>query len=106
MCGIFALISDNVKNSQFNNYEIINEAFQLGKNRGPESSSMQELESPNKEINITLGFHRLAINGLDSISMQPFTLFGKKLICNGEIYNYKELYNLVETKPETNSDCK
>lgn len=105
MCGIFALISDNVKNSDLNNKEFIKQAFELGKGRGPESSVIEELDSKNEELNITLGFHRLAINGLDSISMQPLTLFGKKLICNGEIYNYKELYKLVDTTPQTHSDC-
>ena len=29
-----------------------------------------------------------------------FLLFG-----NGEIYNYKELYNFLKIKPTTDSDC-
>ena len=38
------------------------------------------------------GFHRLAINGLTEAGMQPFVKDGVVLMCNGEIYNYKELY--------------
>lgn len=105
MCGIFAVITDNIKNSPLKNSNIINKAFELGKNRGPESSKILNIENNILPLNITLGFHRLAINGLDNISMQPFNIFGKKLICNGEIYNYKELYKIVDTQPTTNSDC-
>ena len=42
-----------------------------------------------------LGFHRLSINGLNSESNQPFIKNGVYVICNGEIYNYKELYNYI-----------
>ena len=105
MCGIFALIADNIKLSPFKNKELIKQAFELGINRGPESSSLSHIENDFSEVDVSVGFHRLAINGLDTISMQPFHLFNKRLICNGEIYNYKELYNLVDTKPQTNSDC-
>jgi asparagine synthase (glutamine-hydrolysing) len=38
-----------------------------------------------------IGFHRLAINGLESSGDQPFSLLGCELICNGEIYNHGEL---------------
>ena len=37
--------------------------------------------------NILLGFHRLAINGLDALSNQPITCDDITLICNGEIYS-------------------
>ena len=76
MCGIFALLNDiNIKAlSEFNK----------GKHRGPEST---ETIIYNK---LLLGFHRLAINGLDNISNQPIIMNNKALICNGEIYNYKE----------------
>ena len=65
MCGIFALINNKNTFSQ----DFIYENFIKGKSRGPESSKLQEL---NKKI--TLGFHRLAINGLDEISDQPITI--------------------------------
>jgi asparagine synthase (glutamine-hydrolysing) len=52
-----------------------------------------------------LGFHRLAINGLNEESNQPLVLNGIELICNGEIYNYKYLYKCMNITPETGSDC-
>jgi asparagine synthase (glutamine-hydrolysing) len=55
---------------------------------------------------MSLGFHRLAINGLNKISNQPLIFQDIVLICNGEIYNYKELYALMEIDtPTTGSDC-
>jgi asparagine synthase (glutamine-hydrolysing) len=53
----------------------------------------------------------LAINGLNEASNQPLTVVAKDnisrytLICNGEIYNYKQLYKLMNIKPTTGSDC-
>jgi len=71
-----------------------------GKNRGPEFSDLQHIS-----MNAIFGFHRLAINGLDDISNQPITIDNIHLICNGEIYNYRELYKLMDVTPKTNSDC-
>ena len=52
------------------------------------------------------GFNRLSINGLDEISNQPFVIDNIILIVNGEIFNWKTLY---EENPEfdykSNSDC-
>jgi len=50
----------------------------------------------------TFGFHRLAINDTSSLGMQPFVRNGTMLVCNGEIYNHKELRN---GKERSNSDC-
>ena len=60
-----------------------------------------------KKVNILceLGFHRLAINGLDNYSNQPIRIGDITLICNGEIYNYRELYDSLSIKPNTHSDC-
>jgi len=52
-----------------------------------------------------MGFHRLAINGLNIQSNQPLNIRNISLICNGEIYNYKELYSILKVKPTTDSDC-
>ena len=94
MCGIFSLL--NI--AGFSD-EIINKQFEKGKNRGPEYS---KLFPTNNNI---FGFHRLAINGLNDKSNQPFMINDIILICNGEIYNYKYLYELMEIKSETDSDC-
>jgi asparagine synthase (glutamine-hydrolysing) len=94
MCGIFSLLNTNNVSDFF-----INEQFEKGKNRGPEYSKLLTCE------NDKFGFHRLAINGLNDKSNQPFMINDIILICNGEIYNYKYLYELMEIKSETDSDC-
>jgi len=96
MCGIFTLLNY----SEVNYDKFIKCQFMKGKNRGPEFSDLQHIS-----MNAIFGFHRLAINGLDDISNQPITIDNIHLICNGEIYNYRELYKLMDVSPKTNSDC-
>ena len=98
MCGIFALL--NVYNNHFISRDDVMQEFQKGRNRGPEFSKLDE-----NYIKLTLGFHRLAINGLNEQSNQPLKIDDIVLICNGEIYNYKELYKLMNIVPTTGSDC-
>ena len=98
MCGILAIIN-NSNNTTFNE-ETVQKALEKGKNRGPESSTLKKVEE-----NITFGFHRLAINGMDKESGQPMTIDNITLICNGEIFNYKELFEKIHVKPTTKSDC-
>ena len=53
------------------------------------------------------GFHRLAINGQTPESNQPFFIKNCRLICNGEIYNFRALikeYGL-EAEYQSKSDC-
>jgi asparagine synthase (glutamine-hydrolysing) len=97
MCGIFALL-----NSQNKNYslEMIYNEFIKGQSRGPEFSKLDTQYS-----NMILGFHRLAINGLNEASNQPLVIDNIVLICNGEIYNYQEIYKQMGVTPTTGSDC-
>ena len=95
MCGIFALL-----NSSNINTDIIKNEFIKGKGRGPEFSKLD-----NSYMKMSLGFHRLAINGLNEESNQPLVINNIVLICNGEIYNYKQLYNYMGIQPTTGSDC-
>ena len=132
MCGIFAFITRNGQiksdfNTNFLN-EILNESFMEGQKRGPESSKYinshiekisnnnNDNENMNENMNendknyyLYMGFHRLAINGLTESGMQPFCLNGVYLICNGEIYNYKQLYQQINIEPneynKKGSDC-
>jgi asparagine synthase (glutamine-hydrolysing) len=97
MCGIFTLLNNT---SHLLTYQFINEQFDKGKGRGPENSVFK-----NVMINADFGFHRLAINGLDDVSNQPIIIDDIALICNGEIYNFKQLYSDMNVKPATNSDC-
>ena len=90
MCGIFALLNSN---------EDPKEYFKCGSKRGPEFSKL---------INIGgayLGFHRLAINGLNDESNQPMYYRDCILVCNGEIFNYKELIAKYNLNVTTGSDC-
>ena len=95
MCGIFSLFNYT---HQIDN-EYISKQFNKSKHRGPDNSTI------NTDNNNFIGFHRLAINGIDNISNQPFKINNVLLICNGEIYNYKQLYYNISDKPTTNSDC-
>ena len=101
MCGIFALL--NYESTFPQKYVV--QQFNKGKSRGPENSSFDNVGKK-----ISFGFHRLAINGLNSESNQPLVKGDLVLICNGEIYNYKELYSLMSESdksviPRTQSDC-
>mgnify|MGYP003332865508 CR=1 FL=1 len=59
--------------------------FIKGKKRGPEMSILKSVS-----IDLLFGFHRLAINGFqEDDSNQPFNIGNVQLVCNGEIYNYK-----------------
>lgn len=96
MCGIFAIIN----NEPFNETsDYVYNQFMKGANRGPDNSSLTTTD------NITIGFHRLAINGLNSASNQPIEIDKIMLICNGEIYNYKDVYAELGITPTTQSDC-
>ncbi len=100
MCGIFAVINNS---NDSNNLDVYMEAFNEGKTRGPEFSSLTAADIEHKIVH---GFHRLAINGyMDSSSQQPIYYKNCSIICNGEIYNFKKLYENSETIPQTSSDC-
>lgn len=99
MCGIFALV--NYINNDVNfEFKTIEKIFNEGQGRGPENSVLNPVS-----IDLLFGFHRLAINGLNKKSNQPITIGNITLICNGEIYNYKELYKKMGVEPKTDSDC-
>lgn len=53
--------------------------------RGPEYTALNDISG------VFLGFTRLAINGLTPLGHQPFIVDQTATVCNGEIYNYKEL---------------
>ena len=95
MCGIFSIL-----NNENIDKEIINSSFIKGMSRGPDNSSYIELDY------IDIGFHRLAINGLNQESNQPMCIENIILICNGEIYNYHYIKSILpDVKMTSNSDC-
>jgi asparagine synthase (glutamine-hydrolysing) len=96
MCGIFTIL-----NYSHVDTDMIKDEFEKGQNRGPENSMLIY----NFDLNYVKGFHRLAINGLNTESNQPINIGDCSLICNGEIYNYTNLYTLMNITPTTRSDC-
>ena len=55
-----------------------------------------------------LGFHRLAIMGLHPEGMQPFESNGCYAVCNGEIYGFEKVRDMLRDKGYTfqsDSDC-
>ena len=104
MCGIFYLRVENIKQSQ---HQYVEDSFNKIQGRGPDDSQLLKIHNKHKTGNITqyIGFHRLAINGLDSSSNQPMVDNELTLICNGEIYNHKQLLEEYDIVPKSNSDC-
>ena len=98
MCGILGVLNPEHSNDIDSDF-YRGQYFYRGQSRGPDHSTMIE------HMNTLLGFHRLAINGLTSLSNQPLSIQDCILICNGEIYNYKELYQQIGVVPTTESDC-
>ena len=75
MCGIFCILNNDSITPQ------IEKSFIKGQHRGPEHSTIKYHDT----LQLILGFHRLAINGLNPESNQPICTKGIILICNGEI---------------------
>jgi asparagine synthetase B (glutamine-hydrolysing) len=76
MCGIFSYLGKN-----FSFAELVALSNKI-KHRGPDSSNNVSLYFNDKQF--FLGFHRLAINGLDEISNQPL------MDNDNEIYFYNK----------------
>ena len=116
MCGIFFMTQKAEKYNR-KTMDVIKTTFRSGEGRGPDNSVFTENfyasskwqhpvdSSWNFQHYFHLGFHRLSINGLDDGSNQPIIINDVALICNGEIYNYKELYEEHNITPQTHSDC-
>ena len=97
MCGIFLYLSEDV------DVKNVREYGDKVKHRGPDSTVEKVITESNKTIYFQ--FHRLAINGLTESGNQPMEIGNKVLICNGEIYNYKELAEKYKITLTTGSDC-
>lgn len=93
MCGILFLHSDICSE------QVAISAFDTGARRGPTRSTLL------RSLKSWVGFHRLAINGLDKSGDQPLVVGDCSLICNGEIYNHKELATMLGTECASGSDC-
>ena len=103
MCGIWFLLSKTRK--CLTDYNLFS-AFSKGKARGPEYSDFKTLDL----FGTIVAFHRLAINGIHkSTANQPFMFdFDDRVdyvMCNGEIYNYKELAKKYDIDIQSDCDC-
>jgi asparagine synthase (glutamine-hydrolysing) len=103
MCGIFFILSKSGVFSK-QTIDLIISKFSLLSPRGPDKYSLTYID------NYILGFQRLAINDTSDNGMQPFHFTNNKsntyTMCNGEIYNYKELMKEYNTfNPLSKSDC-
>ena len=92
MCGITVFFGDHTVSN-------LDMYFKHGKKRGPE----EYIYECNQDVH--MGFHRLAINGLQKESSQPLHFKQYVMVCNGEIYNYQELIQKYGFQMETKSDC-
>lgn len=100
MCGIFFYQNNNKKTLR---YEELKKSFKKSKYRGPDGSHIQYRQT--ETTTTFLGFHRLKINDVTSNGNQPFEHNNSSLICNGEIYNFKELIYKYNLNCKSNSDC-
>ena len=102
MCGIFGF---------WLRRELRSDDLTIGRNgvqalahRGPDARG----EWVDMKRGIFLGHTRLAIQDLSSSSNQPMTRYGKTVVFNGEIYNFRELREELEKRGcvfSTSGDC-
>jgi len=85
MCGIFYYEMIGLERIPMHKLKTLQTNFAKISHRGPDNSRFVVNGQR------CIGFHRLAINGLESTGDQPFFLMGCELICNGEIYNHRQL---------------
>lgn len=99
MCGIWTLIKKNYDKDDF--IKLLGDFWYI-KHRGPDNSQFISLDKA------YIGFHRLSIVDTSFKSNQPFIIHEPDrtimFICNGEIYNYRELDYIYDLNIE-NSDC-
>ena len=95
MCGIW--LSIGVRNKILDNPQACLKALQA---RGPEGNKLVDISGI-----AWFGFTRLAINGLNPNGMQPMTNGTLWWMCNGEIYNWKQLAHEYGITTQSGSDC-
>jgi asparagine synthase (glutamine-hydrolysing) len=96
MCGIFSYLG-----KKYTEEELLQFANKIS-HRGPDSTKFKKIGK-----NLFFTFFRLAINGLNPESGQPMEYKSNYLICNGEIFNYRNLIDKYNFHDEykSESDC-
>jgi len=102
MCGIFAYL---LKGDDGGNDVWIKECHKRVKTLKPRGPERYKFKIPSTKA--FMGFQRLSIVDLTSNGDQPFTDKNKNatLICNGEIYNSKQLTTKYNLPVQSESDC-
>ncbi len=95
MCGILCIIQKDKTLDR----TIIDQCLKKLISRGPDKQNFIEIN------NVFLGFTRLAIMDVSDDGLQPFNNDGNYVICNGEIYNYKELVKNFDILMKSKCDC-
>ena len=96
MCAILTYAREDVSQDFFE--EILTKTI----SRGPDMSRTQKVDGG------WLGFNRLSIMGLNEAGMQPFNRNGNAVVCNGELYGFKDIRKYLESLGysfQSNSDC-
>lgn len=101
MCGIWAWIWGANTLNGVDHQQLWNAGVKTLTARGPEGHKWLDLSGS------TWCFTRLAINGLNEGAMQPFNWGDGRWawMCNGEIYNHKDLEETIPYLNVTGSDC-
>lgn len=105
MCAICGIQGENISHELY-------EMLKILKHRGRDGSgvytsdkssygSLENISIP--DVNFALGHNLLSIVGTEGL--QPLINDKFVLICNGEIYNYKELKAELKLKTNSDSDC-
>ena len=101
MCGIFAfLLNNKYKLTLEQRKKLLSESIKI-QHRGPDNTIFNEYG--NSKVFFT--FHRLCIIDKMESGNQPLRVNNIALVCNGEIYNYKELIETHHLDVVSGSDC-
>ncbi len=97
MCGFLFMETSDLTIEEFkSNLELI------------EHRGLDDQQHVRDTLGNDFGFCRLSIMDLSDLGRQPFGLNGKRVMCNGEIYNFLSLRKFLETKGYKftgDSDC-
>lgn len=110
MCGIFFHLQSG--DQERTPHSQVQSSFDSIQHRGPDVSQLHIREVKTEEGDVATlhyGFHRLAIHDLTEAGMQPFIMYTNTkcvtLLCNGEIFTFRELIQQYDLKCTSDSDC-
>ena len=104
MCGIVGFLRLNQKKYQFDPSNLIENMVEKVRSRGPDFQNYWNDEYSN----VYFGHSRLSIIDLSFQSNQPIQSKDKRwtIVFNGEIYNFKELSKLLNSRENVDGDTK